>query len=86
LDKKIFVAIMITELQLIYQKLDGFASCLEPFSRNAIKHDAHNKLPSIFLEFPVPIVERTDLTCLEPTRDAVKMEGVLDMELAVCHG
>lgn len=32
---------------------------------------------SVLLELPVSVVEGADLTCLEPTRDAVKVEGVL---------
>jgi len=34
-------------------------------------------LPSVLLEFPVTIIQRADLACLEPARDAVEMEGVL---------
>jgi hypothetical protein len=34
-------------------------------------------LSSVFLELPVSVVERTDLTSLEPSRDAVEMKGVL---------
>lgn len=32
---------------------------------------------SVLLELPVSVVEGADLTCLEPTRDAVEVEGVL---------
>ena len=34
-------------------------------------------LPTVLLELPVAVVERADLTCLEPARDAVEVEGVL---------
>jgi len=34
-------------------------------------------LPSIFLEFPVSIVQRAHLTCLEPSRDAVEVKSML---------
>ena len=34
-------------------------------------------LPAILLKFPISVVQRADLTCLEPSRDAVEMEGVL---------
>ena len=33
----------------------------------------------ILLEFPVPVIQRADLTGLQPTRDAVEMKSVL------CH-
>ncbi len=39
-------------------------------------------LTAIFLEFPITIVERADLTSLQPTRDAMKMECVLYINLA----
>lgn len=34
-------------------------------------------LPTILLELPVSVVERADLAGLEPSRDAVEVEGVL---------
>lgn len=34
-------------------------------------------LPTIFLKLPVSVVQRTDLSGLQPSRDAVEMEGVL---------
>lgn len=34
-------------------------------------------LPAILLEFPVTVVERADLAGLQPTGDAVEVEGVL---------
>ena len=33
--------------------------------------------PAVLLELPVTVVERADLTCLEPAGDAVEVEGVL---------
>ena len=32
---------------------------------------------SVLLEFPVPVVQGADLSCLQPARDAVEVEGVL---------
>lgn len=34
-------------------------------------------LSTVLLELPVSIVERAHLSCLEPSRDAVKVEGVI---------
>lgn len=34
-------------------------------------------LATVFLEFPIPVIERANLTSLEPTGDAVEMERVL---------
>lgn len=34
-------------------------------------------LPPILLELPIPVVEGADLAGLEPSRDAVEVEGVL---------
>jgi hypothetical protein len=34
-------------------------------------------LPTILLELPVSVVERADLASLEPSRDAVEVESVL---------
>jgi len=34
-------------------------------------------LTAVFLELPIPIVERADLPCLEPSRDAMEVEGVV---------
>lgn len=34
-------------------------------------------LSSILLELPVSVIERTDLSCLQPSRYAVEMEGML---------
>ena len=34
-------------------------------------------LAAIFLEFPVPVVKRTDLARLEPPRNTVKVKSVL---------
>jgi hypothetical protein len=34
-------------------------------------------LPTVFLELPVAVVQRAHLSCLEPSRDAVEVEGVL---------
>lgn len=34
-------------------------------------------LTTVFLEFPVSVIERTDLTCFEPSRDAMKVEGMV---------
>jgi hypothetical protein len=35
-------------------------------------------LTAILLEFPVSVVQRADLASLEPTRDAVEVEGMLE--------
>lgn len=32
---------------------------------------------SVLLEVPLPVVQGTDLTCLQPTRDAMEVEGVV---------
>jgi hypothetical protein len=34
-------------------------------------------LSAVLLELPVAVVERADLTCLEPSGDAVEVESVL---------
>jgi hypothetical protein len=34
-------------------------------------------LSAVLLEFPVSVVQGADLTSLQPTRDAVEVEGVL---------
>ena len=39
-------------------------------------------LSPIFLELPVSVVERAHLTGLEPTRDAMKMKGVVALSPA----
>jgi hypothetical protein len=39
-------------------------------------------LPAVLLELPVAVVERADLSCLEPSRDAVEVEGMLQPMLA----
>jgi hypothetical protein len=35
-------------------------------------------LTTVLLELPVSVVQRADLASLEPTRDAMEMEGVLE--------
>lgn len=35
------------------------------------------RLVPVLLEFPLSIVERTDLPCFQPSRDAVKVEGMV---------
>lgn len=44
-----------------------------PFRRNTFS----NNLATVFLEFPVPVIQRTDLTGLEPSRYAVEVESVI---------
>jgi hypothetical protein len=39
--------------------------------------DAQRRLPSVLLELPVSVVEWAYLSGLEPSRDAVEVEGVL---------
>ena len=38
---------------------------------------APSNLSAILLKLPITIIERADLSCLEPTRDAVEMKSVL---------
>lgn len=40
--------------------------------RNTDKKSRH-----ILLEFPFTVIQRTDISSFQPTRDAMKMEGVL---------
>jgi hypothetical protein len=35
-------------------------------------------LTAVLLKFPVSVVQRADLASLEPTRDAMEMEGMLE--------
>lgn len=44
---------------------------------NKLSHSS----PSVLLEFPITVVEWADLTCLEPPRDAMEVEGVLQTEV-----
>lgn len=44
----------------------------------AVVRGKFRALSAVLLEFPVSVVERADLTCLEPTGDAVEMECVLE--------
>jgi len=34
-------------------------------------------LVAVFLEFPLPVIERTDLACLEPAGNAMEVESVI---------
>ena len=38
--------------------------------------------PTVLLELPVPIVQWAYLSCLEPSRDAVKVKGVLAIHVS----
>lgn len=42
----------------------------------------NDHLSTIFLELPVPVVQGTDLSRSQPSRNAVEMKGVLTDELA----
>lgn len=42
--------------------------------------DAQRRLPSVLLELPVSVIEWAYLSGLEPSRDAVEVEGVLKRE------
>jgi hypothetical protein len=42
-----------------------------------VTYDAQRRLPSVLLELPVSVVERAYLSGLEPSRDAVEVECVL---------
>ena len=49
-------------------------------SKKNILHELHTSeamLVSVLLELPVPVVEGTDLSGLEPAGDAVEVEGVV---------
>lgn len=42
--------------------------------------------PTVLLELPISIVEGADLACFQPSRNAVKVEGVLDRaDILVSH-
>lgn len=43
-------------------------------------HPGTSALPSILLELPVPVVQRADLAGLQPSRDAVEVECMLDID------
>lgn len=42
---------------------------------DAVNQDLRAK--SILLKLPLPVIERADLTCFEPSRDAVEVKGVV---------
>lgn len=42
-----------------------------------------DELVAVLLELPLTVVERADLASLQPTRDAVEMEGVLKQKLSL---
>lgn len=53
-----------------------------PYDSHCLSEENHDDLTAIFLEFPIPIIQRTDLTCFQPTRDAVEVKCVLEGSLS----
>ena len=52
-----------------------------PFNRGprpSLTVEPNEQSPAVFLEFPVPIIQRADLARFEPARDAVEVERMLD--------
>ena len=42
-----------------------------------LKHEVHN----VLLQLPLTVVQWADISCLQPTRDAVKVERMLRLNL-----
>lgn len=64
---------------LVFALRDVLIAVMLPFSSPA----EPRSLTTIFLEFPVPVVQRADGSGLEPSRNAVKVEGMLISKLVI---
>lgn len=49
-------------------------NCSRDFSLRFI---VYCPLPAVLLELPIPVIQRTHLTRLKPSRDTVEVEGVV---------